>query len=141
MAARKSRAKSKGTKKSDFTRDRLPSREQVLAFIADSNGEVGRRDIARAFGLSGADRAALKPLLRDLVDEGVLSRGRKRRVAAPGAPPPVLVVEITGLDRDGDPFAAPSEWRGEGPAPRDRRPTDRRRGRCRAARPRRRCPL
>jgi ribonuclease R len=118
VAARKSRAKSKGSKKPGVTRDRLPSREQVLAFISDSDGEVGRRDIARAFGLSSADRAALKPLLRDLVDEGVLSRGRKRRVAAPGAPPPVLVVEITGLDRDGDPFAAPSEWRGEGPAPR-----------------------
>ena len=35
----------------------LPSREEVLAFVADAKGRVGKREIARAFGVGGADRS------------------------------------------------------------------------------------
>jgi len=38
----------------------FPSKEDVLAFIAQEGGDVGTREIARAFGLKNADRAALK---------------------------------------------------------------------------------
>ena len=34
----------------------LPSREDIVAFIADAKGKVGKREIARAFGLQGGDR-------------------------------------------------------------------------------------
>ncbi|MDB5720875.1 MAG: ribonuclease, partial [Alphaproteobacteria bacterium] len=37
----------------------LPSREQILEFIASSEAPAGKREIARAFGLSGADKVAL----------------------------------------------------------------------------------
>ncbi len=48
----------------------MPSREEVLAFIASQTGRVGKREIARHFDLHGADKVALKHLLKDIVDEG-----------------------------------------------------------------------
>jgi len=45
-------------------RPALPSRQQILDFIASSDAPAGKREIARAFGLSGHDKIALKTLLR-----------------------------------------------------------------------------
>jgi ribonuclease R len=90
----------------------LPSREQVLDFVRNSDGPVGKREIARAFGLRGTDKIPLKAMLKELQQEGLLDRGRGRRVAAPGALPPVGVVEITGIDPDGELLARPVNWPG-----------------------------
>ena len=95
----------------------FPSREQVLRFIHDSPDRVGRRDIARAFGISGADRARLGELLGELGDEGLVERGRRRSPRAAGELPPVTVVEITGGDADGELHARPARWDGEEPPP------------------------
>ena len=40
----------------------LPTREQLLDFIRQSDTPVGKREIARAFGITGADRIPLKRL-------------------------------------------------------------------------------
>ncbi|HLL58347.1 MAG TPA: hypothetical protein VK391_00455, partial [Allosphingosinicella sp.] len=50
----------------------LPSREQILEFIEASDQPAGKREIAKAFGLSGNDKIALKQLLRDMGDEGLI---------------------------------------------------------------------
>uniref|UniRef100_UPI0013DC05C6 hypothetical protein n=1 Tax=Stenotrophomonas maltophilia TaxID=40324 RepID=UPI0013DC05C6 len=55
---------------------RLPSREEVLAFIATQTGHIGKREVARHFGLHGADKVALKHLLKDIVGEGLVTKGR-----------------------------------------------------------------
>ena len=64
----------------------LQTREELLAFLAGKpapNGvlppaRVGKRDIARAFGIHGDEaRTALKLLLKDLENEGEVRRGRK----------------------------------------------------------------
>ncbi len=96
----------------------FPTREEVLAFIAEHPGRAGRRDVARAFGVKGtAERIALKTLLGELSDEGLVER-REGRLVRPGDLPPVGVIEVTGRDRDGELTAAPAEWpdeRGEPP--------------------------
>jgi ribonuclease R len=96
----------------------LPSKADLLAFIAERSGKLGNREIARAFGISGADRVELKTLLRELSEEGHLTRQRKRLHRA-GTLPPVVVADIVSRDRDGDLIAVPSEWDEEvhGPAP------------------------
>ena len=48
----------------------LPSREAILAFIADHPGKAGKREISRAFNITGADRIGLKRLLREMADDG-----------------------------------------------------------------------
>jgi ribonuclease R len=87
----------------------LPSKEDLLAFIGKEAGNVGTREIARAFGLKNADRAALKQMLRDLADEGVIEKRRKKLHRA-GALPDVVLAEFTGRDADGELIAVPAEW-------------------------------
>jgi ribonuclease R len=99
----------------------LPSREDVVAFIAAQNGKAGVREIARAFGLKNADRASLRHMLRDLGDEGVVEQRRKKLHHA-GTLPSVVLTDITERDRDGELIAVPTEWDTEehGAAPRIR---------------------
>ncbi|HWN52559.1 MAG TPA: ribonuclease R [Xanthobacteraceae bacterium] len=87
----------------------LPSKEDLLAFIGKEPGNVGTREIARAFGLKNADRAALKQMLRDLADEGVIEKRRKKLHHA-GTLPNVVLADITGRDADGELIAVPAEW-------------------------------
>ncbi|MCC0052526.1 MAG: ribonuclease R [Rhodobiaceae bacterium] len=86
----------------------LPPREEILAFIADNPDKATKRDIARQFHIKGAARIALKRLLAELMDEGLLQRGRKR-MHTPGALPPVVVADITGRDEDGELLATLAE--------------------------------
>ena len=80
-------------------------------------GAVGKREIARAFNIRGTDRARLNDLLREMRAEGTLERGRRRRYGKPGTIPKVGVIEITGLDRDGDPIAVPTTWNSDSSPP------------------------
>src|SRR5271169_6055943 len=88
---------------------RLPSRDELVAFIRERSGNVGTREIARAFGAKNADRAALNRMLRELADEGQIDRHRKRLHHA-GTLPPVVLADITGRDSGGELLARPTEW-------------------------------
>jgi ribonuclease R len=89
----------------------FPTKEQVLTFIRESEGPVGKREIARAFHLKGADRIPLKALLKELETEGEVDRGRKRQLSAAGVLPEVTIVQIIGPDVDGDLWARPVDLR------------------------------
>ena len=89
--------------------DFKPTRDDILKFITENPDLSGKREIAKAFNLKGDDRIWLKDLLRDLQDEGILTRERKRLSRA-GALPHVSVVDIYSRDPDGGLLARPSEW-------------------------------
>jgi ribonuclease R len=97
----------------------LPTRDAVLEFIRSSPAKVGKREIARAFNLKGGARIALKQILRDLADDGLIAKDRKR-LRGRGELPSVTVLEIVGNDENGDLYAIPVEWdeAGEGTRPR-----------------------
>ena len=88
----------------------LPTKQQVLDFVRDSPTPVGKREIARAFQITGADRIPLKAMLKELEQDGQIDRGRKRLLSRPGALPEVTVVEIAGIDPDGEVIARPVPW-------------------------------
>jgi ribonuclease R len=88
---------------------RLPTREELVAFIRERSGKVGTRELARAFGAKNADRAVLNRMLRELADEGRIDRHRKRLHHA-GTLPPVVLADVTGRDGDGELLARPTEW-------------------------------
>ncbi|BCH24878.1 ribonuclease R [Mesorhizobium sp. L-8-3] len=92
--------------------DFRPSRDDILRFVSENPDLAGKRDIAKAFGLKGGDRVWLKDLLRDLQDEGLLQKDRKRLVT-PGALPHVVVLEIFGRDPDGGLLARAVERAGQ----------------------------
>ena len=96
---------------------RLPTKAEILDFVKGAQEKVGKREIARAFGIKGSDRIELKRLLSELSDEGALA-GRRKTLRAKGALPPVTVLEIVGRDAEGDLVGEPVVWdRAEGPPP------------------------
>ncbi|MBC8339915.1 MAG: ribonuclease R [Alphaproteobacteria bacterium] len=95
----------------------FPSNEDILKFIEDSPGRVGKREIARAFKLDAKQKMTLKKVLREMQQTGLLEKDRGKRVRKHGALPPVMVLRITGPDIDGELLARPDTWDGDGEPP------------------------
>ena len=93
----------------------LPSKEAILDFIKSQSSEssrpakIGKREIAKAFDIKGNSRIALKAILKKLEIENAVER-RGKKLHRPGALPPLLLANITRIDRSGDLVAAPAEW-------------------------------
>ena len=87
----------------------LPTEAEVLDFIQSSPSIVGKREIARHFGMTGADKIALKSLLKRMEENGLLAK-RQRKLISREALPPVTVLEVMGTDKDGEAYAEPVEW-------------------------------
>lgn len=96
----------------------LPTRQQVLDFIASSEEPAGKREIARAFGLSAQDKIALKALLRDMADEGLIDSAPGRAFHQMGGLPRVTVLRIADVDDGGNVWAVPERWEADTPPPR-----------------------
>ncbi|HET8612866.1 MAG TPA: ribonuclease R, partial [Sphingomonas sp.] len=95
----------------------LPSREQIMRFIAESGQPAGKREIARALGLKGQEKIQLKALLKDMADEGLIDAGPGRAFHKMGGVPKVTVLRV--VDVDGNrPIAIPEHWEAEAPPPR-----------------------
>ncbi len=96
-------------RKNKGKRANLPSRDALLDWLKDNPGQSGKREVARAFGLKGQQKIALKAMLKELESEGEI-RKRGKRYAAPGALPPVSVLDIIERDDGGALVARPVEW-------------------------------
>ncbi len=78
----------------------LPDRQTLLAAIGEGQADVG--DLAVRFGLKGADRRALREMLKALEKEGRLGKRGRKGFAEAGALPPVGVADVVEKDSDGD---------------------------------------
>jgi ribonuclease R len=101
-------------------RSGLPTREQILEFIETSETPAGKREIAKAFGLSGNDKIALKQLLRDMGDEGLIDSAPGRAFHKMGGVPKVTVLRVVDIDDGGQAWAVPERWEASAPEPRIR---------------------
>ncbi len=96
----------------------LPSREKIIDFITNSPTPAGKREIAKAFGLHGADKIALKALLKDMADEGLIDSAPGRAFHKMGGLPKVTVLRIVDVEDD-QVIGVPEIWHGEAiPIPR-----------------------
>jgi ribonuclease R len=95
----------------------LPSRKQILDFIAASDQPAGKREIAKAFGIRGDAKIALKKMLNDMADEGLIETGRGRAFNKMGGVPRVTVLKIVEADDSGHVFGTPEHWEADTPAP------------------------
>jgi ribonuclease R len=96
----------------------LPSRKQILDFIASSDQPAGKREIARAFGLSGQTKIDLKRLLKDMADEGLIDSSPGRAFHQAGGVPKVTVLRVQAVDDGGTVWAVPEQWHADTPPPR-----------------------
>lgn len=79
----------------------LPTKDELVRFLREA-GEAEKSDIAKAFGLKGADRRALREMLRDLEGEGRLGKRGRKGFAQAGSLPPTGVADVVERDADGD---------------------------------------
>ena len=79
----------------------LPDKETLLRFLREA-GEADKSDLARAFGLKGGERRALREMLRELEAEGKLGKRGRKGFSEAGALPPVGVVDVVEKDIDGE---------------------------------------
>ena len=78
-----------------MAKGRVPTRDELLAFIKESATPIGKREIARAFHIKGDQRIELKQLLRDLRDSGEIAADRAKTFKDPKALTDITVLEIT----------------------------------------------
>ena len=95
----------------------LPSPDQILRFIETSSGPVGKREIAKHFALHGNDKIALKALLKDMTDEGLVDLAPGRAFHKHGGLPRVTVLRVVAIEGS-NLWAVPDRWEGAGPPPR-----------------------
>ncbi len=98
--------------------DRPLTKEAVLDYLREHPGALDKRELARAFGVTGAKRTVLRNLLKDLQHEGTVERGARRRFSTPGKIPPVAIIQVVGTDTDGELLAKPVNWPDDKPYPR-----------------------
>ncbi|NNL87725.1 MAG: ribonuclease R [Marinicaulis sp.] len=98
--AKKKTTKKRATKKA--RQGALPSKKDILSFLEDAGYESDRRMIARHFGIKGAERTALRALLKEMEADGSIKRPTGKRIKATGALPPVMPIDIVEVDDDGD---------------------------------------
>ena len=91
----------------------LPTKKQVLEFIQTSETPAGKREIAKAFGLKGQEKIALKRLLKDMAEEGLID-GKKTAYHRMGGVPKVTVLRVLEIE-DGEPIAVPDNWSPDAP--------------------------
>ncbi len=96
---------------------RIPSKAEILQWITENPALTAKRDIAKAFGIKGAARIDLKRILKELEDEGKLTKRRSSYRDADKLPP-VAVLQITELDEFGELWARPLEWHSKSKEPR-----------------------
>ena len=94
----------------------LPTRQQVLDFVTSSDTPAGKREIAKAFGLTAQQKIALKALLKDMADEGLIDSAPGRAFHKMGGLPKVTVLRIADVDDGGNVWAVPDRWEAETPA-------------------------
>lgn len=95
----------------------LPTREELKEFLLSHPDALDKREIARAFGITGQDRTQLRRLLREMTEEGMLEKNERRGYQAPDSLPERALLEITGLSDDGELLARPLDWHGRGKPP------------------------
>ena len=95
-----------------FVTGTLPSREDILAAMAEDPSLDGKRDLAKRFGIKGDMRTPFKVLLKEMEAEGFIARSRKaiRRTAT------LPAVTVLDIPTDADPenlHAFPATWNEE----------------------------
>ncbi len=98
------------------TNTRALDKARVLELLAD-NRNANKRDLAKMLGLKGSDRIVLKRILKELEADGLIEGRQKSGFIKRGELPDMAVIEITGVDGDGETLARPLNWNSNEPPP------------------------
>jgi len=88
---------------------------RVLELLAAG---ANKRDLAKKLGLKGSDRILLKRILKELQAEGAIEGSPKKGFTRRGELPETGLIEVSGLDEDGEVLARPLNWESNEQPPR-----------------------
>ena len=83
----------------------MPTAQEIKSYIKNTSGTIGRREIARAFNVTGKERIQFKKLLRELKSEGEIVLSHRRKINPSRKIPPVTVIKIIKISDNGDALA------------------------------------
>lgn len=86
----------------------LPSPQELLDYIQQHKGEVNRRDIAKAFGIKGEERVALKTALQELAQNPAIQK-RGKRYTSLESPSSLITARIVKITEHGEIIGVPEE--------------------------------
>jgi ribonuclease R len=95
----------------------LPTKDEIAKYLREQPGETSRREIARAFNVRGDDRAVLRTMLKEMEEEGGVSRAAPKKFRAAGDLPEILALDVMSADADGDLLCMPASWEGDANPP------------------------
>ncbi|MGC6511307.1 MAG: ribonuclease R [Parvibaculales bacterium] len=78
------------------------SRQDILDFISNADGKVGKREIARAFNIKGSEKIILKRWLKEMLADGQIEGNTREGLRPGGVLPSVSMVQVTHRDEDGE---------------------------------------
>src|SRR4051794_6787322 len=84
----------------------VPTREEVLSFVEGAGRGLSRREVVAALAREQGQKTAVRDILRELAQEGIV--GRRRGKPAPeerpslSETPRVTVLDVVGIDDNGD---------------------------------------
>ena len=97
--------------------NKTPSKEDILKWVQEHPEKASKRDISKAFNITGNARMELKRMLRELRSDGLIS-GSRIAFRSSSELPPVSVLRVSELDNNGELWAEPAEWNSENDRPR-----------------------
>jgi ribonuclease R len=89
----------------------MPSQTEIIEFIQSYDGAAGKREIAKAFGLKGQEKIALKKRLKQMAEDGLID-GKRTAYHRSGDLPKVTVLKIVSIE-DGELYAEPESKDGD----------------------------
>jgi ribonuclease R len=96
----------------------LPTADDIIACLRSAKAPMGKRDIAKFFNLDAQNKIAIKALLKDMENDGLLERGESRHYHITGGVPKVTVLKVVRITQDGEAIGEPEEWTGPDARPR-----------------------
>ncbi len=106
----------KGEKKTQYFQplnlERLPNKAEILSFMNENPSRSSKREIAKAFNLKSDSRIWLRDILRDLKNQSLEPKERKK-AGNKEQLPAVAILKITARDKDGSFIAQPLEWKND----------------------------
>ncbi|MDP4539227.1 ribonuclease R [Qipengyuania sp. DY56-A-20] len=89
----------------------MPSQTEIIEFIQSYDGAAGKREIAKAFGLKGQEKIALKKRLKQMAEDRLIN-GKRTAYHRAGDLPKVTVLKIVSIE-DGELYAEPESKDGD----------------------------
>ena len=80
----------------------FPDRDTVLAFLKENPTATTKQEIARGLKVKGRERHTLRAILKDLENDGTLTKTGKRAWAQSDQPPPTCVIRFERTNQDGE---------------------------------------